>query len=70
MNLYVPQNDELQKQSWIRNSCGLNVTQFGDDTPVFQEHTDLQENQIMKTKFTTLPCSSIWAQLKDTPFFS
>jgi hypothetical protein len=45
----------------------LNVTQFGDDIPGFQELIDLQENQIQKTKFNQLQCSSFWAQLKDKP---
>jgi hypothetical protein len=49
----------------------LNVTQFGDAIPGFQEELiDLQENQIQKTKFTQLPCSSFWAQLKDKPILS
>jgi hypothetical protein len=71
MNRYIPENVELQEQTWVRNPFDLNVTQFGDDIPGFQEElTDLQENQIQITKFTQLPCSSFWAQLKDKSILS
>jgi hypothetical protein len=43
----------------------MNVIQFGDGIPGFQELINLHENQIQKTKFTQLLCSSFWAQLKD-----
>jgi hypothetical protein len=42
----------------------LNVTVFGEGTLELQkELIHLQENQIWKTKFTQLSCSSFWARL-------
>jgi hypothetical protein len=43
----------------------MNTTQSGCDIPGLQKLINLQENQIPKTKFTQLPCSHFWTQLKD-----
>jgi hypothetical protein len=49
MNRYIPENVELQKQSWVINPFYLNVTQFGDNIPRFQEGLiDLLENKTQK----------------------
>jgi hypothetical protein len=64
INRRMPENVDLQKRSWVRNAIVLDSAEYGGGIPVFQEVTDLQDNQVQREHFAQIPSSGIRTKLK------